>query len=455
MADDHISLWQKCLAYFSQHLAAEQYDKVFRVITSERFADGVVTINVPSPYFVELLEERYMSLIEQAFAKYYPPGTRLAYQYVQVAQQPDTTVKQLSSKPSAAAGDAFRRPAPNDISPNLNAVYTFDNYCPSDCNKVPLAIAHSIADNPSCKTFNPLFVFGSTGVGKTHLIQAIGLRLKEQHPEMRVLYVTARLFETQFTTATHAGKINDFFSFYQSIDTLIIDDVQDIAKKPSTQNTFFHIFNHLHQNQKQIIMSSDCAPADMAGFEERLLSRFKWGVAARLDKPDLQLRRQVLRLKSQQDGLELPDDIIEYLAQGVTDSVRELEGVTLSLITHAMALKRPINVELARMVMAQAVNPKQRELTIDSVIEHVCEYYDLDPDTLITKVRRRPINDARQIVMYLTKRHTRLSLKTIGTQLRRDHSTVVHACKAIADRLAVEPKLQNDIRLIEQAMCIQ
>lgn len=456
MAPDHVQRWEQCLAYFREQLPRQQYDNVFSVITSSSFHEGGLTLNVPSQYFVEQLEERYATLLDTALDRYYGPGTVLYYNYDQVSHDPQSAVTIRSAKPSPAApaqGGAFRRPAPDDIASNLNAVYTFENYCASECNQVPLTIARSIADDPSNKTFNPFLVFGATGVGKTHLIQAVGLRLKERNPRQRVLYVTARLFETQFTTASHEGRINDFFSFYQSIDTLIVDDVQDIAKKPATQNTFFHIFNHLHQNQRQIIMSSDCAPADMEGFEERMLSRFKWGISARLDQPDIELRRAVLRLKSAQDGLALPDDILEYLAANVTQSVRELEGITLSLITHSMVLKRPITLDLARAVMASSVRQKQRkEITIDGLLDTVCEYYGVEPDMLLSKSRKRPVSDARQLVMYLAKKATGLSLKAIGTHMRRDHATVIHAIRTVTDRLAVDSRLQNDLREIEHSL---
>ncbi len=319
-------------------------------------------------------------------------------------------------------------------------------------NKIARSIGMAIADNPSLKTFNPLFVFGPTGVGKTHLIQAIGIRVKERNPRARVLYVTARLFESQFTAASQNKHINDFFAFYQSIDTLIIDDIQDLAGKPKTQNTFFHIFNHLHQNQRQIILSSDCAPSQMEGMEARLLSRFKWGMSTQLDKPDLALRKDVLTQKAEQDGLSIPDEVLGYIAKNVTDSIRELEGVIVSLMAYATVLNQEITIDLARAVLANAVKINKRQVNFDAITQEVAAYYNIDPDVMFTKSRKREISDARQMVMYLAKKLAKMPLKAIGTRLSRTHATVLYACKNIEERLPIEKQLQEDVNKIEGAL---
>ena len=319
-------------------------------------------------------------------------------------------------------------------------------------NKIARSIGEAIADNPKCRTFNPLFVFGPTGVGKTHLIQAIGIRVKERNPRARVLYVTARLFESQFTAASQNKHINDFFAFYQSIDTLIIDDIQDLAGKPKTQNTFFHIFNHLHQNQRQIILSSDCAPSQMEGMEARLLSRFKWGMSTQLDKPDLALRKDVLTQKAEQDGLSIPDEVLGYIAKNVTDSIRELEGVIVSLMAYATVLNQEITIDLARAVLANAVKINKRQVNFDAITQEVAAYYNIDPDVMFTKSRKREISDARQMVMYLAKKLAKMPLKAIGTRLSRTHATVLYACKNIEERLPIEKQLQEDVNKIEGAL---
>ena len=298
MEKTHTQLWEDCLAIIRDNIPAEQFDTWFKDVTSLSFREGRVTLNVPSAFFVEQLEERYVKLLGAALRKVYGAGVKLFYNYYQVNNDPETEVNVRSVGPSPAVSPFHTSPAnpfqpvvERSIDPQLNPRYTFENYCGSMSNKIARSIGEAIADNPKCRTFNPLFVFGPTGVGKTHLIQAIGIRVKERNPRARVLYVTARLFESQFTAASQNKHINDFFAFYQSIDTLIIDDIQDLAGKPKTQNTFFHIFNHLHQNQRQIILSSDCAPSQMEGMEARLLSRFKWGMSTQLDKPDLAISR--------------------------------------------------------------------------------------------------------------------------------------------------------------------
>ena len=280
-----------------------------------------------------------MKLLRSAITKVYGEGVKLYYRTATIQADPAAAILQKSTSPSGTimaqsrveAANPFREPVKGDFDPQLNPRYTFENYCLSESNKIARSIGEAIGDNPTLKTFNPLFVFGPSGVGKTHLIQAVGIRIKERNPQARVLYVTARLFQSQYTAAA-SKNINSFFHFYQSIDTLIIDDIQDLQNMPGTQNTFFHIFNHLHHHDRQIIMSSDCSPADMEGFEARLLSRFKWGMQVELERPDLDLRREVLRQKAEQNGISLPDDVAEYIASNVTQSVREIEGVVVSLV---------------------------------------------------------------------------------------------------------------------------
>ncbi|MDE5958763.1 MAG: chromosomal replication initiator protein DnaA, partial [Muribaculaceae bacterium] len=271
-------------------------------------------------------------------------------------------------------------------------------------------------------------------------------------PRRRVLYVTARLFESQYTAANARGKINEFIAFYQGIDTLIIDDIQDFIGKPATQRTFFHIFNHLHLNSKQLIMTSDVRPAEMDNMEERLLSRFKWGMTCELYRPDYMIRREVLVRKAEQDGLDLPEDVLELVAQNVTASFRELEGIVVSLMAHATILNRSVDVELAKSVMANAVKIRRKTVNFEMIAEQVSEYYNIEPDALFTKSRKRDISDARQLVMYMTKKLTSLSVNAIGSRLSRTHATVLHAVNAIENRMATEAKLRADISSIEAAL---
>ena len=458
MEKTHEQLWENCLNFFKDNIPTEQYDTWFKDITSMSFINGALTLLVPSPYFVEQFENRFYKLIAIALRKFYGEDVQLYYGYNQIINEPSTGVKIKSSKPSHVistqqnTANPFQQQQIEDIDSQLNPRYNFENYCSGNSNKIALTIGEAIATNPKCKTFNPLFVFGPTGVGKTHLIQAIGIRIKETNPQSRVLYVTARLFESQYTAAVARGKINEFIAFYQSIDTLIIDDIQDLIGKQRTQNTFFHIFNHLHQNQKQLILSSDCCPSQMEGMESRLLSRFKWGMTAELERPDYELRKGVLIQKAEQDGLSISNEVLEFIASNVTDSIRELEGIIVSLIAHATVLNQEITLDLARNVLANAVKVNKRQINFEMITQEVCTYYQIDPDQIFTKTRKREISDARQMIMYLSKKIAKMPLTAIGTRLSRTHATVLHACNNIDERLTFEKQLQDDVRKIEEIL---
>lgn len=460
MNKDHQQLWDECLGFIRDNISAAQFDSWFKPITSLGFEDNKLKLMLPSPFVVDVLEQRFLPLLGSAIKKVYGSGVTLTYFYRQVKDEPSTTVGVRTSAPSptimaqskASPANPFQSQPLQSFDPQLNARYTFENYCAGESNKIARAIGETVATNPSVKTFNPLFVFGSTGVGKTHLIQAIGVRLKENNPEARVLYVNARLFESQYTAASMKGETNNFFHFYQSIDTLIIDDIQDLHKKPATQNTFFHIFNHLHQNNKQIIMSSDCAPSEMEGFEDRLLSRFKWGMSVQLEKPDYDLRRNVLRQKAEQDGVDLPAEVIDYIAANVTESIRDLEGIMVSLIGRATVLNCDITLELAQSVVANSIKINRKQVNFELIVDRVATYYGINPDSLFTKSRKREISDARQMSMYLAKKHTKMPFAAIGSRIDRNYATVIYACKNIEERLALEKQLRDDVNAIEASL---
>ncbi len=459
MESTHSNMWEKCLKIFQDNLPTEQYDAWFKPVTSLSYENNSLTVAVPSPFFVEQLEERYIKLIGSTLRRVYGDNIKLYYHYNQIGNEATTGVTIGSSNPSPAitnrnnsSANPFQQEYIEDIDSQLNPRYTFENYCGSMSNKIARSIGEAIATNPKCKTFNPLFIYGATGVGKTHLIQAIGIRIKETNPKSRVLYVTARLFESQYTAAVCRKKVNEFINFYQSIDVLIIDDIQDFIGKPQTQNTFFHIFNHLHQNQKQLILTSDCCPAQMEGMEARLLSRFKWGMTAELSRPDFELRKEVLNQKAEQDGLSIPQDVLEFIATNITDSIRELEGIIVSLMAHATVLNQEITIDLARVVLSNAVKVSRKQINFESITQQVCSYYKIEPDQLFTKSRKREISDARQMVMYMAKKHAKMLLTAIGTRLSRTHATVLYACKNIEERLPLEKQLQEDISTIESLL---
>lgn len=453
MNKTHRELWQDCLRIIADNISPEQYKAWFEPIDCVGFENNWVTLSVPSAFFKEHIESTYLNLLGMTLRRVFGNGVMLRYEYFQVSNQPDTTIREAGlTAPSAvkpSRGGLFQTAPVATFDSQLNPRYTFENYCGSNCNKIARAIGEAIANDPKCKTFNPLFVFGPSGVGKTHLIQAIGIKIREHNPLARILYVSARLFESQYTVAVSNGKLNEFINFYQSIDTLIVDDIQDLINKPKTQGAFFHIFNHLHMNQRQVILSSDCCPTDLKGMPERLLTRFKWGMTVELERPDLQLRREVLRMKALQDGLSLPAEVMDFIAENVTDSVRELEGIVVSLLAYATVTNREISVDLARVVMARVVKMHRRVLNFEMIAQSVATHYGLDPDAIFSKSRKREISDARQMVMYMAKKHAHMPLTAIGTRLSRNHSTVIYACKNIEERLPFEKQLQEDVAAIE------
>ena len=452
--------WNKCLEIIKANLPTEQFNAWFAPIVAYSFEGTALTIKVPSTFFMERIEEQYLHLLKSVIDRVFGPDTKLFYKMnvakdvqIDMANGGESSILKNNAKlhPSPIV-NPFDEPDYDDVDPQLNLRYTFENYCQSTCNLLPLSVAKAIADHPENRTYNPLFVFGTTGVGKTHLIQAIGIRIKENNPRARVLYVPANVFESQYTSAVPKGKVNDFIAFYQSIDVLIIDDVQDLAGKPGTQNTFFHIFNHLHQNGRQLIMSSDCRPSDLDGIEPRLISRFKWGMTVELNKPDFELRREVLRLKASQDGLTLNDDVLDYIATNVTESVRELEGVVVSLLAHATVLNSDIDVDLAQSVIANAVKVNKRQCTFEFMVETVANFYHVDVEDIYGKSRKREISDARQVLMYFAKTMGQNSSTNIGLRLSRNHATVLHACKQVEQRLSVEKSFREEIEQIRQCL---
>ena len=458
--------WNRCLDVIKANLPAEQYAAWFAPIVAVDFdqENNRVTLRVPSQYYVEQIEGRYINILSAALKKVFGDQVKLTYKFNVVGADDASAVEQSEDNSSVKLKHEIKIRKPrvanpfqqddtlDDIDPQLNPKYTFENYCSSMSNKLAVSIGQTIADHPEVKTYNPLFVFGSTGVGKTHLLQAIGIKLKEQYPRMRVLYVTARVFESQYTTAVTQKKINDFINFYQSIDVLLLDDIQEFAGKPGTQNTFFHIFNHLHQHQRQLVMSSDCRPSDLDGMVPRLISRFKWGMTVELEKPDLELRRRFLAMKAAQDGLDISDEVLDYIATNVTESVRELEGVMVALLAHATMLGQDITIDLARTVIGNTVKVSQRQVTFESIAETVADFYNLPTELIYGKSRKREISDARQLVMYLAKKEAQMSSPSIGAKLDRTHATVLHACVQIEQRMSIEKDFSREVQAITASL---
>jgi chromosomal replication initiator protein len=458
--------WNRCLDVIKANLPAEQFDVWFAPIVAVDFdqENNRVTLRVPSQFFVEQIEGRYITILSAALKKVFGENVKLTYKFNVVGSDDASAVEQNVDNSSTKLKQELkiRKPrvanpfehddALEDIDPQLNPRYTFENYCSSMSNRLAVSIGQAIVEHPEVKTYNPLFVFGETGVGKTHLLQAIGIKLKENNPRTRVLYVSSRVFESQYTTAVQQKKINDFINFYKSIDVLLLDDIQFFAGKPGTQNTFFHIFNLLHQHQHQLVMSSDCRPSELDGMEPRLISRFKWGMTVELQKPDFELRRKFLSMKAAQDGLNISGEVLDFIATHVTESVRELEGVMVSLLAHATMLGQDITIELAKEVIGNTVRVAPKQLTFEFIAETVANHYNLSTDLLYGKSRKREISDARQLVMYLAKKEAQMSSTSIGAKLDRTHATVLHACIQIEQRMSIEKDFSREVQAITASL---
>lgn len=460
---EHIVLWSRCLSVIRDNVPETIFKTWFEPIVPLIYQNKALTIGVPTQFFYEILEEKYADLLRVALNKEIGEGTQLVYR-VLIDKTNDQTIDLIGTNrsrvlpPSTDIKDAnkapnpMKAPTPQDLDPQLNPNYNFENFIKGSSNEFSRTVGETVAKNPA-RTFNPLFLYGPSGVGKTHLTNAIGTRIKELYPEKRVLYVSAHLFQVQYTDSIRTNHFNDFISFYQTIDVLIIDDIQEFAGVTKTQNTFFHIFNHLHQNGKQLILTSDRAPIMLQGMEDRLLTRFKWGLVAELEKPDTELRRNILRNKIRKDGLNIPESVVNYIAENVNESVRELEGIINSLLAQSILFKREIDMDLAERIIRKAVRIENKPITIDNIISKVCAHYDLDESVIHTKSRKREIVQIRQIAMYLAKKHTEISASKIGMLIgNRDHATVLHACKTVKDLIEINKSFKSDIEEIEAAL---
>ncbi len=459
-----IALWQRCLDFIRDNVNTTAYTTWFEPIVPIKYEGKALTIGVPSPFFYEYLEEKYVDLLRTALYKEIGEGTELMYSILtdktnHIAINMKATDRSVAVLPQKPIHDGNKAPTllqasvVQDLDSHLNPNYNFENFIKGTSNEFSRTVAETVAQNPA-RTFNPLFLYGPSGVGKTHLINAIGTRIKELYPEKRVLYVSAHLFQVQYTDSVRTNHFNDFINFYQKIDVLIIDDIQELAGVTKTQNTFFHIFNHLHQTGKQLILTSDRAPVMLQGMEDRLLTRFKWGLVAELEKPDIELRKNILRNKIHRDGLTIPETVVCYIAENVNENVRELEGIVNSLLVYSIQLKREINLELVRRIVQKSVRCLElKPLTINDIIERVCSHYQVEASTIHTKTRKREIVQVRQIAMYLAKKHTDTSSAKIGQLIgNKDHATVLHACKIVKDQVEVDKAFRNEIEEIEATL---
>ena len=462
---NHVVLWNRCLEVIKDNVPETTYNTWFAPIVPLKYEDKTLIVQIPSQFFYEILEEKFVDLLRKTLYKAIGEGTKLMYNVmVDKTSIPNQTVNLEASNRSTAvtpksitngnkAPSFLKAPAVQDLDPHLNPNYNFENFIEGYSNKLSRSVAEAVAQNPAGTAFNPLFLYGASGVGKTHLANAIGTKIKELYTDKRVLYVSAHLFQVQYTDSVRNNTTNDFINFYQTIDILIIDDIQEFAGVTKTQNTFFHIFNHLHQNGKQLSLTSDRAPVLLQGMEERLITRFKWGMVAELEKPTVELRKNILRNKIHRDGLQFPPEVIDYIAENVGNSVRDLEGIVISIMAHSTIYNKEIDLELAQRIVRKVVNCESKSITIDDIITTVCKHFGLENAAIHTKSRKREVVQARQIAMYLAKNHTDFSTAKIGTLIgNKDHATVLHACKTIKQLKEVDKSFRAEIDEIQTAL---
>ncbi len=462
MNNSHKALWEECLHLIEANVSEQQYKTWFAPIVFESYSETEQTllVQVPSPYVYEYLEQYYVGLLSKVLARVFGTNVKLSYRIVTVKAQHNVTTTVESDGPSDIqqpqgtnkAPTTLDAATPQQLNPQLDAKKTFQNFIEGDSNKLPRTVGLSIAEHPGKSTFNPFFVYGPSGCGKTHLINAIGVRCKETYPQKRVLYVSARLFQVQFTDSVRHNTTNDFINFYQSIDVLIVDDIQEWMNSPKTLDTFFHIFNHLFRMGRQIILASDRPPVDLQSMKDRLLTRFACGLIAELEKPNVQLCKDILNAKCRRDGLKIPADVIQYIAETANGSVRDLEGVVNSLMAYSIVYNTNVDMRLAERIIKRAVKVDNHPLTIDEILEKVCRHYNVEQRQVFSKSRRRDYVQVRQVSMYLAQKYTKMPAGRIGQLIgNRDHSTVIHSCNAIEQRLKVDLAFQAELSSIENS----
>ena len=458
--------WDNALALIRENVSQQQYDTWFRPIVFESFDDAKKTllVQVPSPFVYEYLEENYVDLLIKVLHRTFCEGIRLNYRVVtdkehKLSQDIESDPADIEQKPRTRANQSptpLDAAQPQQIDPQLNPHLSFANYIEGASNKLPRSVGQSIAEHPNTTQFNPMFIYGPSGCGKTHLVNAIGLRTKQLYPQKRVLYISARLFQVQYTNAVLQNSTNDFIRFYQTIDMLIVDDIQEWISAPKTQDTFFHIFDHLFRNGKRIILASDRPPVDLKGMPERLLTRFSCGLIAELEKPNTQLCVDILENKIRKDGLHIPSDVIEFISQTANGSVRDLQGVVNSLMAYSIVYNSNIDMRLAERVIKRAVKIDDKPLTVDEIIETVCNHFNVSPSAVGGKSRKRDFVVARQVSMYLAQKYTKMPASRIGKLVgNRDHSTVNHSCTQVENRLKVDKEFLAEIQSLENSFKIK
>lgn len=463
-------VWKSCLTIIKDIVEWQHFKTWFEPIKPVELKNKILTIQVPSQFFFEYLEEHYVTLLGKTLKRELGKDANLEYRIMMDSgnnnNQPITMDVPGHGYKTYTNNEmdfplVISNPVKNpfvipglkkvQIDPQLNPNYTFDSFIEGDCNRVARRAGKTVADKPGATSFNPLVIYGGVGLGKTHLAQAVGNEVKRQHPNKVVLYVSSEKFINQFVDHSRNNAINDFIHFYQLVDVLIIDDVQFFNRAEKSQDAFFAIFNHLHQSGKQLILSSDKPPKDLEGVQERLLSRFRWGLSADLQMPDYETRIEILEKKMKNDGLEMHKDVVKYIAYNINTNIRELEGALISLLAQSSLNKKEIDLDLAKKVLKNFVKTSSKEITIDAIQKMVCDYFDVPYEKLLQKTRKREIVQARQITMYLAKTFTKNSLKTIGEHFGgRDHTTVIHSCQTVKDLMDTDSMFKESVLELQQ-----
>ena len=463
------ALWDNSLLLIKDSVTEQQYNTWFKPIVFESYKPSTKTllVQVPSPFVYEYLEQNFVDLLSKVLHRNFGEGIRLTYRVVtdkehKLSQdiEADPNDADLAKQARERAQQTAAQPAApqqqEDIDTQLDPKLTFNNYMEGDSNKLPRSVGLSIAEHPNTTQFNPMFIYGPSGSGKTHLVNAIGLKAKQMYPQKRVLYVSARLFQTQYTDAVLHNASNDFINFYQSIDMLIVDDIQEWAGKAKTLNTFFHIFNHLFRNGKRIILACDRPPVELKDMPDRLLTRFSCGLVCELEKPNIQLCVDILSNKIRRDGLKIPVDVISFIAQTCNGSVRDLQGAINGLLAYSIVYNSSIDIRLAERVIKRAVKLDDKPLTIDDIVETVCHHYNVTVTAVNSKSRKRDYVVARQVTMYLAQKYTKMPASRIGKLVgNRDHSTVIHSCSKVEERLKIDAGFSDELVSIENGLKVK
>jgi chromosomal replication initiator protein len=472
------AVWESCLSVIKDNISHQSFKTWFEPIKAVKLENDVLTIQVPSQFFYEWLEEHYITLLKKTVKKELGPEGRLEYSIIMensYNKNSPFTIKFPTSNKKATGNPSVTMPIdlnrgsskeiPNPfiipglrkikVNSQLNENYSFENFIEGDCNRLARSAGYAVAGNPGKTAFNPLLLYSNVGLGKTHLAHAIGLEVKNNFPEKTVLYVTSEQFTNQYIDSVKNNSQNDFVHFYQMIDVLIIDDIQFLLKKEKTQEVYFHIFNHLHQNSKQLIITSDKPPVEMEGMNARLLSRFKWGLSADLQVPDLETRIAIIEKKLYKDGVEMPREVIEYLAYSIVTNVREMEGALISILAQSSLNKKAITLELAKKMIDKFVKNTSREISIDYIQKVVCDYFSLPLEAIHSKTRKREIVQARQLAMYFSKKMTKSSLATIGQHCgKKDHATVLHACRTVNNLIETDKQFRNYVEELDKKITL-